>query len=666
MEFLFSSKNRKLKKLRRRQLFWDTIGGLLGSTTLAAALAEGYYYFYEAQNIITYDEPQAKGNTYAIEMGTPNESTNLFYLRVYITLASIFLAISLVVRYIYERKIQILTLKAKGLWTDKFRFSYWLMIIEVFYALLFLPPRVNGVYIDSQTGVYVTTDMLITTLMTGRMYLIARTLYSYSLFRSEAAQDACRESHVISNFWFVFKCELKSNPFILVGVMLCILFFIFGFGLRQMEIPYMFISDKDWDFIVNGVWNIFLTVTTVGYGDIFPSTSLGRVFCVIAAMLGSFFTSLLVIAISAFFQMSLKERNSVFRIKRRIALGELKEEAATLIKWAWKYSFFVKQLRLLSESKANHIYYKMCTSYLKFKQKRQKMFLESEYAVSPVDREYYNVSNALSKIAKKTSMIMWDVRIFQEKLSLLEQRQQQIEKIAGLVHTMYTQIENVTRPYISSFSKKSKGSASSIPDFSLSEFGSLLKANSQECIQEIEQISAQIPYQELSMQVSRAFRFGRKEFIDIINNPRVFQRKDVRHSSRALLRVQKAHENIESMEAVRSGALLKALEPIFGKEKARTVFNEIKNADSRAIAKISSGLTDILKTIGDSKQGSLNEINSSRNGTPRDDSPLLRKQTMVLETLAPISTSLKKKTLILDSARSSRDFDRQSSRKNTG
>ena len=615
MDFLFSSYDIQLKKLRRKQLIWDTIAGFLGSSTLIFALVEGYYYFYEAKTIVYFDDVPPGEPTYEVAMGANEESPKLFYLRIYITIASVFLALSIIVRYLYEKKIRIATLKAEGLWTPKYRFSYWLMSIEVLYALLFLPPHVNGVYQEQQTGVYVTTDMLITTLMTGRLYLTLRALYKYSMFSSQQAQTSCRELNAKPTAWFVFKSELKHKPFILVGLLLCLLFLFLGFGVRQTEVPYKYTENGQWEFVFNGVWCIFLTVTTVGYGDVAPRTSLGRLFCIVAAMLGSFFTSLFVIAISDYFSMELKERNAVYTIKRKVDLSEHKLEAKQFIAWTWRYSFFVRQLRIISKKRTNHIYHKMCTSYLQFKESRRKLKLDSDFAISAIDRSYYGVSDALKRNAMKTQMIMWDVRIFEAKLSLLEKRQDQIEKMTDVIHTMYHRIENVTRPFAAAVATGLAKDRKSQMNISFGDFSSLLKIDNMDYVKEFQKISAELPYERLSSSIENAFRFRNQEF-GLISRAKERDRvPDQRKKTRLLSRLEKARENVgstaEKEEALRSGGILKSLESVFGKSKAQAIYSEMKKTDSKRFGKVATGLANLLHALSNNP--------TSMNGEEEDD-----------------------------------------------
>jgi hypothetical protein len=63
---------------------------------------------------------------------------------------------------------------------------------------------------------------------------------------------------------------------------------IFGYGLRNIEAAFMQKTSmnkfQDWSYIWNGFWCIVITILTIGYGDFYPQTHLGRAIAVIACM----------------------------------------------------------------------------------------------------------------------------------------------------------------------------------------------------------------------------------------------------------------------------------------------------------------------------------------------------------------------------------------------
>lgn len=57
------------------------------------------------------------------------------------------------------------------------------------------------------------------------------------------------------------------------------------------------------DNYINCIWCVFITMATVGYGDYFPKTVVGRFICVFAAISGIIISSLLIVSLSAYLTM---------------------------------------------------------------------------------------------------------------------------------------------------------------------------------------------------------------------------------------------------------------------------------------------------------------------------------------------------------------------------
>jgi hypothetical protein len=57
-------------------------------------------------------------------------------------------------------------------------------------------------------------------------------------------------------------------------------------------------------------------MSTVGYGDYYPKTLLGRAIMLITAILGVFLTSLLIVSLSLYLKMTSSETNSHLLLDR--------------------------------------------------------------------------------------------------------------------------------------------------------------------------------------------------------------------------------------------------------------------------------------------------------------------------------------------------------------
>ena len=91
------------------------------------------------------------------------------------------------------------------------------------------------------------------------------------------------------------------------------------------------------------MWCIIITMTTVGFGDYYPSTHLGRIIIVIAAFWGTFLVSLMVVSLTISSEFTTAERKSYDRIKQEEAEEELKIKAANAVKFSVRLRLFLKK-----------------------------------------------------------------------------------------------------------------------------------------------------------------------------------------------------------------------------------------------------------------------------------------------------------------------------------
>lgn len=146
------------------------------------------------------------------------------------------------------------------------------------------------------------------------------------IFRSQYANS---RSHRVCNMFqsqcdtlWVIKCLLKVRPFsnIFIGFIICI----GGFGYMQM------IAEAPLDRILTGsmkhtywnsCWCAICTMTTVGYGDIYPQTLMGRVIAFFCSLAGVIVVSLLVVAFGTIMTMD-NSQSSAFTVIERLKVRD--------------------------------------------------------------------------------------------------------------------------------------------------------------------------------------------------------------------------------------------------------------------------------------------------------------------------------------------------------
>ena len=97
----------------------------------------------------------------------------------------------------------------------------------------------------------------------------------------------------------VTKCLIWDSPLFFVGSFFVGGILFFGSIVLIAEAPISRISEvMDFSSFENSCWATVATMTTVGYGDMFPRTSLGRLIMIICSMYGVVVVSLIVVTVS--------------------------------------------------------------------------------------------------------------------------------------------------------------------------------------------------------------------------------------------------------------------------------------------------------------------------------------------------------------------------------
>ena len=125
------------------------------------------------------------------------------------------------------------------------------------------------------------------------------------------------------------KAFQKNNPFISLIFLFAISCICFSLCIRVFEIYYwesFTIISQDWTFIWNALWCIFVSMTTVGYGDFYPKTHFGRIIVIFSCVVGIYFTSMMMIFLtkkSILNESELKSYKLITRLKIRYQLKDI-------------------------------------------------------------------------------------------------------------------------------------------------------------------------------------------------------------------------------------------------------------------------------------------------------------------------------------------------------
>lgn len=117
-------------------------------------------------------------------------------------------------------------------------------------------------------------------------------------FMSPRANRMCSLQGCDASTMFAVKGLFKQKPYEILIWSLIVTTIIFGFQLRIFEHHLSDPSGQDFGSMANCMWNVIITLTSVGYGDFFPKTFWGRIVGIIICFWGVFIVSFFVVTIT--------------------------------------------------------------------------------------------------------------------------------------------------------------------------------------------------------------------------------------------------------------------------------------------------------------------------------------------------------------------------------
>ena len=105
---------------------------------------------------------------------------------------------------------------------------------------------------------------------------------------------------------FAFKCLFKDMPIPVFSLLFAVGFLFFAIAIRVAE-GSVDVSPNRFSHFENCAWFIFINVSTVGFGDISPTTPLGQFITVLCIVWGTVMTSSLLVILTNTLSMDPKE-----------------------------------------------------------------------------------------------------------------------------------------------------------------------------------------------------------------------------------------------------------------------------------------------------------------------------------------------------------------------
>ncbi len=246
----------------------------------------------------------------------------------------------LVMRYINEIKLlknDVILSKYDGLYSSGL-LKY--LILEILVCGVFYPPYMNIIYSGVMLGsnyVYNLNSIFSIIIMT-KIYVVVRIMTYLSRWNTDIARAICNRYNVHLTLKLAFKSEMKKRPAIILTILFMVFMVLMGFALRTFEYGIITHADtrkikgnNDLNLLSNCFWLILVTMTTVGYGDYYPRSHLGRFIGVLACIIGMLILSMVVVSLSVIIDFTENEKKAYFKLKRIKSFDKVYNKAADIL-----------------------------------------------------------------------------------------------------------------------------------------------------------------------------------------------------------------------------------------------------------------------------------------------------------------------------------------------
>jgi len=195
-------------------------------------------------------------------------------------------------------------------------------------------PEVSSNWIVSALGreIVYPLDCGLSILMFLRLYLILKLLaYTSGLYNSLSHWIAKKVSVDITPL-FILKNQISKSPIKMTSIILFTSAFISAYCIRTCERP---INDE-FSYYWNALWLSLVTMTTVGYGDIYPETHCGRFFSMLSCFVAMVVLGIWVYAVHTKLTFSVNEDKFMSLMEEAQNRHKMETMAARLVQTWWK------------------------------------------------------------------------------------------------------------------------------------------------------------------------------------------------------------------------------------------------------------------------------------------------------------------------------------------
>ncbi|CAD8164299.1 unnamed protein product [Paramecium octaurelia] len=330
------------------------------------------------------------------------EIKTLLYLILVLTIISIIMTFMAYLAELEFKKRSLTVPKASNIFQTNLIF---LVLIETTILLPCPTPYTIGYKVSflqrysDQSRFYFVNEIL-TFVMLFRSLQILNIAFKFQSFYSNRVNRLCGIYSVEFGPHFIFKVAIRQNPYSTLCGLFCIGIFLFSYQLEISERALLRTTTEiDHYNINNSLWVCMITIFTVGYGDLYPTTELGRLSMTLGLFYGVALTSLFTAILYADLQPFVSELRSITLLDKACIKTEIRQVAERILLNFYKLNSYLKkyQLKININDPATLNRISQIQNYLQEGQqlKRNYRSIDTEDFIAMADRYFKDMNDRI-------------------------------------------------------------------------------------------------------------------------------------------------------------------------------------------------------------------------------------------------------------------------------
>ncbi|CAD8065699.1 unnamed protein product [Paramecium primaurelia] len=261
----------------------------------------------------------------------------IFYMSIIIILLTI---IAYLIELEYRKCSKIISNKASLIQTN----LIWGLLSEIIIIIPTSNPFTKGYYVEfeqrgtTESRFYMVNEIL-TYIMFFRLYLLLNLGFKFQTYYSNRIGRVCRLYQTRFGTHLMLKLCIRQFPFYTLTWLFIVGFIQYTYQLEISERPLLRTFDSLDNYgLTKSLWVTMITVATVGYGDFFPYTDLGRIAMTLGLFYGVTITSLFTAILYNMLQATSGEYQSWALLDKAIITKNIKKASSRIF-------FYLNELR---------------------------------------------------------------------------------------------------------------------------------------------------------------------------------------------------------------------------------------------------------------------------------------------------------------------------------